>query len=273
MQKLDHHSPFGEKNKRVRVGFFDSGIGGLSILAQIHKSRPDLEVFYIADHSYAPYGTKEAKAVIERAMALTQLLVEQLQCDLIVVACNSATAVAIETLRENFKVPFIGVEPYINYINQNPTTPQKQKVGVLVTALTASSQRFQKLKERLDPKEEVKVYSSKILAGLVEEAFKKGGVDDNILKAIEAELNGLQNENLSTLILGCTHYPLIKNEIEKILNVHCVCPAQALAKRALTLLGARPPESQEIDEFAYMSTTEGVWKKIKVGQMPLWPTN
>ena len=105
----------GQK-KAQSIGIFDSGIGGFSILKQIHELAPDLNVYYIADSSFAPYGNKSKPEVVARSTYITEQLLE-FDLDLIVVACNTATGIAIDELRENFNIPFVGVEPFINALS------------------------------------------------------------------------------------------------------------------------------------------------------------
>lgn len=254
-----------------RVGFFDSGIGGLTILAEAMRRRPDVEALYVADDAHAPYGPKSAAFVTERARVLSKLFWD-LECDLVVVACNTATAVAVDSLRQEFPGPFVGVEPYLNYIHKVRERADQGRVAVLTTALTAKTARFIELKKRLDPQDLVHAYVSEHLAAVVEEAYAAGGVTAALKARIHAELVPLENKNLSTLILGCTHYPLVQDCIEGHLKLTCVSPAQAVADRIVALLPGACAGARTLPHYFFMATTRGHWEQRTPASTALWPS-
>ncbi len=258
--------------KGPRVGFFDSGIGGFSILAEVMRRRPELDALYVADEAGAPYGTKSPEFVLERARDLSRLLWEQ-GCDIVVVACNTATAVAVDRLRQEFKGPFVGVEPYINYINKEKDRVTQGGVGVLTTVLMSKSQRFNDLKKRLDPDNKVKAFASEHLAPLVEEAFLAKGVSEDLRRRIHDEIRPLAKENLGTLILGCTHYPLAQKYLEEVLGPICVSPAGAVADRLISLLPPAAPGALPQGGYYFLSTSKKQWSWRTPEQTPLWPTS
>ena len=128
-----------------KIGIFDSGIGGLSVLKELLQAMPGQEFYYISDQSFAPYGNLTTDEILERSKVLTQTLLEE-SVDLIVVACNTATAHSIDLLRKEFDIPFVGIEPYINYVNHDYNG---ENVGLICTPQTLNSERYQELKKPL----------------------------------------------------------------------------------------------------------------------------
>ena len=240
MHASSHTDFFELENSGVRtvtIGFFDSGIGGLSILPHVMKEIPGAICYYIADDYFAPYGQKESEFVIQRSIFLTKTLLF-FNVDLIVVACNTATAVAINQLRIHFpSIPFVGVEPYINILSKENFL-KDDKIGVLSTTLTSKSERFKKLKEEKDHDNRIVSYASENLAMLVEECFKERKIGLNMRIRIEEEVAFLKKEKLNYLILGCTHYSLIKKSLENILNLTAISPCENVAKRVAGLIKA-----------------------------------
>lgn len=249
--------------KRKKIGIFDSGIGGFSVLAELFKAVPEATFYYISDDANAPYGPKTDEFITERTIAITNELMKQ-GVELIVVACNTATAASIDKLRENFKtIPFVGVEPYLNAYYKMPEglSDEDKKMMVLTTESTGKSERFKRLKERLDPKSQISHYSLANLARLIEDFYYH---PENLLefeKKFEAELSFLKSKNYAYAILGCTHYPLVRNRIEKFLNVVAISPCSHVAQRVADLtkseVSSAPPESI----FNFLSTSNNLWIK------------
>lgn len=241
----------------TKIGFFDSGIGGLFILGTVAKEVPGLSCYYISDDAFFPYGTKSEKQIIDRSFYLTETLIKE-GIKHIVVACNTATAVAIDLLREKYpEVNFIGVEPYINIINKDEN--KAHQTAVLVTPSTATSVRFLNLKKRLDPRDLVDIVPLKNLASLAEEIFYKGETS-SLESKVEEELHSLKGL-YHHVILGCTHYLHIEKMISKILNAICVSPATAIAKRVKDKVGEISKTSP--DHYHFLSTSKNVWEKRK----------
>lgn len=267
--------------KNLSIGLFDSGIGGLSLLPHIVKEIPNALCFYIADDFYAPYGEKSPQFVIDRSLFLVKALLSK-KVDLVVVACNTATAIAINHLREKFPhTVFIGVEPYINILSKEKFS-NESKIGVLSTTLTSKSERFLKLKKEKDPQNRIHSYSSTNLAMLVEEIFKLKNINGNMRTMIEAEISFLKEEKLDYLILGCTHYSLIKKTLEDILALTTISPCENVAKRVCELAKAQigPFLSDLHREFYFIQSSKNLelqgnnfpkclnFDKLDVGQIP-----
>lgn len=215
----------------IKVGIFDSGIGGLSILKEIVLKNLPVELFYYADSKNAPYGPKPDTFVKERSVAITQEFVD-IGAQIVIVACNTATAVAIDELRLKFpKISFIGVEPYINVINQRPEL-KTLKGLVLATPLTGNSKRFKDLKQRLDPDNVLDTFLPENLAKIIEDNFLDSF--NKIYPLVRSEFSEVHT-HYDFYILGCTHYPLIKSDLEKIFKGELISPCPMVAKRFVAI--------------------------------------
>lgn len=247
--------------KKTRIGVFDSGIGGFSILREIMATTPGIEIDYISDEQFAPYGVKTHREIVERSELLTSMLLER-GAKLVVVACNSATAAAIAFLRKTHpSVHFAGVEPYINILNHRHQFPDIRKAAVITTLLTGRSEKFINLRNKLDPDGIVLHYPMPELATITENILSQG-LTESLHHQLKSELAPLQGLNLSHLILGCTHYPLISRLIEEELGVRTVSAAPHVARRVKALLHNLTGELP--GEFNYLSTADMAWKTREV---------
>ncbi|EQC44238.1 glutamate racemase [Bacteriovorax sp. Seq25_V] len=251
----------------VKIGIFDSGIGGLSILREIAKLRLGIEMFYFADSLNNPYGQKDDSFVIARCEFIVETL-EAKGANLIVVACNTATAIAIDHLREKYPhLVFVGVEPYINVINQRPELKTRRGV-VLATPLTGNSKRFKALKERLDPNNLLDVFTPIHLAKLIEDNFfnKSHAFEFDVKK----ELLGLSND-YDYLILGCTHYPLIKPQLLSFLKGEMISPCPMVAMRVKNLLlgkfGMTEGDASATNFAFYQSGVSSDFKTLNIDEV------
>lgn len=220
----------------VKIGVFDSGIGGFSILHEIVKVLPDISIDYIADDAFAPYGEKKSEIIIDRCRKNTDYLIKK-GVDLIVVACNTATAVGIDLLRSEYDIPFVGVEPYINIQNRDDFLKENSRLLLLTTELTGNSKRFKMLKKKLDPNNSIFLHRCKNLASIIENAYYSNKCSDLLLKSkIEAELLGVIGKKFTHVILGCTHYPLVGDIIGSILEVQTISSCSRVADRVKSIL-------------------------------------
>ncbi len=199
-------SAFGDE---CPVGVFDSGIGGLSVLKEIHQLLPHENLIYVGDSAHAPYGDRTAKYVRERSQAIADFLLDQ-GVKAIVVACNTATAEAATQLRETMDVPVIGLEPAIKPAAQ---LSKSGIIGVLATQRTINSERLLGLTERYAKDKKV---LAQACPGLVEqvEACKLDHPDTQ--KLLNQFILPLLEQGADALILGCTHYPFLLSAIRKI---------------------------------------------------------
>ena len=199
----------------MKIGVFDSGLGGLTVVSSIEKIFKGAELFYIADTAYAPYGEKTSEQILERCDLITTYLLENHGIEALIVACNTATSAAITHLREKF--PFlivIGTEPGIKPAIINTKTLH---VGVLATPRTLKGDKYQLLVNELSAIKEIKLHEQACI-GLVEQ-IEKGDVDTKeTFNMLEKWLEPMKNNNVDTIVLGCTHYPLVANVIKQIMG-------------------------------------------------------
>jgi glutamate racemase len=196
-----------EAATKAPVGFFDSGVGGLSILMAARRILPFENLIYFADSAHCPYGSKNGEFVRRRALAISRFLLDR-GAKAIVVACNSASEVALEFLRRTFSdLEVIGVEPAVKVAQG---LSRNQKIGILATPLTLKGRRLSRLLENFSSG--MQVYTQPV-PGLVKR-IETGRFDDPRMSAIlEKNLRPLLAKGIDTLVLGCTHYPIIKDRI------------------------------------------------------------
>ncbi len=208
------------------IGVFDSGIGGLSVWNELVREIPGVPVIYVADSANAPYGTKSKSFITGRSRAITKFLISQ-GCNLIVVACNTATGAAISTLRKEFDIPFVGVEPAVKPAAMESRTGH---IGILATAQTFKGEHF---------KRSIKLYGGsvevheRVGTGLVE-LVESGKVDSPETRALLASyLLPMVEKGIDQLVLGCTHYPFLIPVIREILptGINVIDPAPAVARQ------------------------------------------
>jgi glutamate racemase len=193
------------------VGVFDSGLGGLSIARCITENLPNEQLIYVSDHLFAPYGDKSSTVIIERVNKLADWLINQ-NVKVIVVACNTATVIAIEQLRLRVSIPVIGVEPAIK-----PAAIQSKskKVALLVTEATAVNQRFLALIALHKNGSDVFIQPCPGLVELIELGLHKS---EQCRQLLQRFLQPLLQKNIDTLVLGCTHYPFVRSLIQEIVG-------------------------------------------------------
>ncbi|MFT4752895.1 MAG: glutamate racemase [Salibacteraceae bacterium] len=197
----------------MSIGFFDSGVGGLTIWKEVVKLLPHEDTIYIADSVNAPYGEKSTDEIISLSVKhSTQLLAKGAK--LIVVACNTATTQAIEELRSTFSIPFIGIEPAVKPAAEKSKT---NCIGVLATYGTIESEHFNKT---------IDIYSNEVNVitqvgeGLVR-GIENGGIrSDSLREILEEHLRALTKFPIDHLVLGCTHYPLLKPIIRELIDAN-----------------------------------------------------
>lgn len=194
------------------IGVFDSGLGGLSVLNEIHQLLPDENLIYIGDSAYAPYGDNEIDIIRNRCLSISNFLVQQ-GVKAIVVACNTATAEAIETIRKTIPVPIIGLEPAIKpavKISQNGI------IGILATQRTIDSGRLSHLTKQYVGADSRVIKQA--CPGLAEQVEQGELNSDDTKELLIQYLDPLLAQNIDTLILGCTHYPFLIKTIKSIIN-------------------------------------------------------
>lgn len=204
-------SPKNNTSPNQAIGVIDSGVGGISVLKHIHALLPFEHLIYLADSKYAPYGNKTADEITARCMILCDDLLRK-NVKAIVVACNTATAAAIDQLRETFDIPIIGMEPAVK-----PAAAASKNgiIGVLATVGTLKSAQFAGLLEAYG--RDVKVVTQACM-GMVE-CIERGELDTTETKALIHQYTApLLAEGADTIVLGCTHYPFVKQVIQEIVG-------------------------------------------------------
>jgi len=196
------------------IGIFDSGVGGLSVLKHIHASLPQEKLIYFADSGYAPYGEKTETAITERCLRITDYLLEQ-HIKALVVACNTATAAAIKVLRQKFPALIIigmepGLKPAVN-------VSRSRVVGVLATQRTLASEKFRLLENQLSLASGVQ-FVGQACTGLVNQIEQGELRSAETMALLRRYLTPLLAANADTIVLGCTHYPFVRPQIEEILS-------------------------------------------------------
>lgn len=201
----------------MKIGVFDSGLGGLTVVNAITKTFNNAKIFYIADTQVAPYGEKSKEQILQYSVEITKYLVEVHHIDALIVACNTATSAAISYLRKFFPhLIVIGTEPGIKpAIN----TTTNGKIGVLATPATLKGDKYQLLVNKLSLENSVQLYEQ-ACPGLVEQ-IELGNIETSeTISMLEKWLQPMQDNHIDTIVLGCTHYPLVSSSIRKIMGEH-----------------------------------------------------
>lgn len=230
------------------IAFFDSGLGGLSVWRQLYNDLPHQSLLYFADQKYIPYGSKSKEELIDRAVKITDFLIEK-GATIIVVACNTATAAVISFLRENYTIPFVGMEPAIKPAAIASTT---KSIGVLATEGTFSGDLFKQTKEKYTKGVKVLIQPGKGMVELVENGLCGTDSAVEILKPLVAPM---LEENVDQIVLGCTHYPFLKNDLQKLVGpkVTLIDPAPAVVKQIKRIIGDFDNAEKEVAYYFYTS--------------------
>lgn len=234
----------------MKIGIFDSGIGGLSVLNAFIQYPIYAEYFYIADSKYAPYGQKSKQEIDLRVYSICQHFIKTLHVDLIVIACNTATATSAEDIREIFpNTPILGIEPAIKPAAHNTMT---HEIAITATTRTLQSKRLQSLIEKYANNMIVhKLYAD----CWVPEIEEKGPLSEDIDALIHKVLLPIQNTTTDQLILGCTHFPFIEERISLVApSVTLLNPALSVAQYGKKMIQKHGFLEQKTSEFHYYTT-------------------
>ena len=197
-------------NQHDPIGIFDSGIGGLTVANAIHKLLPNEELIYFGDTAHLPYGDKSAIAIKSFAKGITDFLLDN-KCKLIVIACNTASAHAYEAVKKQASGKAIVVnviDPMANFVAKKYAS---KHIGIIGTKGTINSRVYVKKINKLSPAAKVSSLATPLLAPMIEEGFFNNLISKTI---INSYLSKKHMEGIDALVLGCTHYPLIKKEVE-----------------------------------------------------------
>jgi glutamate racemase len=235
------------------IGIFDSGVGGLCVLKEVRKLLPFESITYLADSGNCPYGSKTKDEILSLARKNIEFLLEK-DCKLIVIACNTITAVAIDSFRSDYRVPFIGMEPALKPAALQTRT---KKIGILATENTFNGRHFKQTFEKHANGVEVFVQPGYGLVELVEQGEQNSEAARRLL---EKYLVPMMEKGADTLVLGCTHYPFLKKMIETVTQnkVIIIDPCDAVAAQTRRILSEFDLISQGTDNprFHFFTTGE-----------------
>ena len=199
-----------KKSQNKPIGIFDSGIGGLTVAHAISELMPDEEIVYFGDTAHLPYGDKSPNLIHSFVENIAKFLIQKKECKTVVIACNTASSTSYEFLRDKHEgsIPIINViDPIIEAISKDNSI---KKVGLIATKTTVESGVYQEKLKRRNPGIKIEVLPTPLLAPMIEEGFSKDKISHTI---IENYLSNPKFKDIDALILGCTHYVLIRDEI------------------------------------------------------------
>ena len=213
------------------IGVFDSGSGGLSVLREIRKILPHERYIYYSDNAHCPYGEKTRQYITDRARAITDKLIS-MGAQAVVVACNTATAAAISTLRQEYSIPFVGMEPAVK---PAALGTRSGVIGVLATAGTLVSSKYLDTRGLYEDSVRIEEHVGKGYVELVESLELDG---PHATEVVRESLQPLLDEGADTIVLGCTHYPFLLPLMIKLApkGIRFIDPAPAVARRLKDVL-------------------------------------
>ena len=216
----------------TNIGVFDSGVGGLWILKHLQLELPGYNYVFFGDQGHVPYGNRPMEEIKSFSESITKFLIER-DCKIIVIACNTASAVSLKYLREKFpKIIFVGMEPAIKPAVEKTHT---KKVGVLATPATFQGELYNSVVEKFA--QDVEIFTD-TCPGLVDQ-IEKGELGGNETRDIlEKALNPMLEKNIDTVVLGCTHYPFVIPLIQKIVGekVNVIDPTSSVVRQVARVL-------------------------------------
>lgn len=241
------------------IGIFDSGVGGLTVLAEIRKTLPNENIIYLGDTKNFPYGNRSKEEIIEFAIQNVETLIEK-QVKIIIIACGTATSQALETLKEKFDIPIIGIiEPTVEYVKEQ----NYEEIGVIATEGTIRSGAWKKnLKEEM-PQINVTNKACPMLATIAEEGKAQSAEGRQVIKEY---MKPFKEKHIDKIILGCTHYPIYEKIIREELGyeVELINTGVTVSKYLQKYLKENQMENKETTkkENIYLTKPEKEFKKI-----------
>lgn len=249
------------KNKKA-IGIFDSGIGGLTVLHSIIKALPDEDSIYVGDTARVPYGTKSATAVTNYSLEIGKFL-EGMDIKALVVACNTASAVALPKLQETFNLPVIDmIGPAANSAIE---ATKNCHIGIIGTEGTIRSKAYESELKNIRREIEVRSVACPLFVPLAEE----GWIDNEVaLAAARRYLEPFKKSNIDTLILGCTHYPLLKKIIREVIGdkVTLIDSGEAAALRLKDILNNKQKEGKQTTSTRSYFVTDTPERFLRLGK-------
>lgn len=233
-------------DKAAPIGVFDSGIGGLSVVKHLRQQLPQERFLYVADSGYAPYGERSEEEIIARSIKITEFFLRY-QIKALVVACNTATAAAVAVLRQRYPdLIIVGIEPGLK---PAAAISRNQRVGVLATRATLNSEKFHLLREQLSAESQTQ-FIPQACVGLVNQIEQGDLSAPALIELLRDYVTPLLEQDVDTLVLGCTHYPFVEHLIRLVIaefqgvrseekQLNLIDTGEAVARRLLNLLTAR----------------------------------
>ncbi|HEX5778449.1 MAG TPA: glutamate racemase [Xanthobacteraceae bacterium] len=225
-----------DSNPASRVLVFDSGLGALTVLREVAKARPDAELALVADDAGFPYGKLDDKALVDRVVAVLDRYIALLNPSLVVIACNTASTLALPVVRGRFAIPFVGTVPAIK-----PACAQSKtkRVSVLATPATVRRDYTHQLVDEFAHGCKVTLVGGEMLASLAEAVLRGAAIDEEEVRREIAPCFVDDDVRTDTVVLACTHYPLILDRLMRLAPwpVTWLDPAPAIARRVAELLG------------------------------------
>jgi glutamate racemase len=237
---------------RQTILVFDSGLGGLTVYREVAAARPDAAFIYVADDAAFPYGAKEERELLDRIVALIGELIATHRPDLIVVACNTASTIALPALRERYSVPFVGTVPAIKPACADSIT---RRVSVLGTEATVAREYTRALIRDYAGDCKVTLVGAKDLAAFAEAELAGAPASDAAIAAEIAPCFSDDGARTDTVVLACTHYPLILERLQRLAPwpATFIDPAPAIARRVVSLLGQAQQEIKARTQVIFTS--------------------
>ena len=244
------------------IGVFDSGIGGLTVLKEIIRLLPDEDTIYLGDTARVPYGTKSPETVTHYAIENSSFLIEK-GLKILVVACNTASAFSLAELKKIFPLPIIGViEPGARKAVE---VSGAKRIGVIGTEGTVKSDAYFEAIKRIDDEAQVFSKACPVFVPLAEEGWVE---NDIALLIAEAYLKNFKKKSIDTLVLGCTHYPILKETIKKVVgeNIFLVDSAEETAKEVKKILSELDELSAKKEPCRQFFTTDSSKRFESIGR-------
>jgi glutamate racemase len=229
-------------NSHVKIGVFDSGVGGLCVLRELRTALPNEDLIYVADSRFVPYGSKPPDVILGRSSAIVEFLVKRRSASAVVVACNTATTHAVDGLRRQFaSLPIVGMEPAIKPAARATRT---RVVGILATGATLAGERVVNLIERNADGIEV---ITQPCPGLVEQVELGDLSGPRTLELLERYTTPLLERGADSIVLGCTHYNFLQDTLRQVVgpSIALFDSAAAVARQTVRVLAARPAGASE----------------------------
>jgi len=239
----------------IKIGVFDSGVGGMTVLKEIMKKLPEENYIYLGDTKRFPYGSKSKESIIELTKSGIEFLINQ-GAKIVVIACGTATSQALDEVKNLYNIPIIGViEPTLKYIKKI----EKNQIGVMATYGTIRSKAWEKAILKEIPNAKIQSIGCPLLAPMVEE----GWTDNEIAHLVVQEYLKSFNK-IDTLILGCTHYPLLTNVIRKQVGdkVEIINIGEYVAKEIENLLQNKNTKGNNNNLEIFLTETESKFNKL-----------